>query len=116
MTEFEELFGEWGRDSAGADKPCSVRTYSGAAQQGERWADAVDRNGLPQFDQQRLVRSADGNEVLSTAGIYSPDLADADVFKLHSRVTLATGRESTVLAVTVNDHEGLFQFVAVSLE
>lgn len=115
MSEFEEVFGEWGRNLDGTPKPLSVRTFTGSGQTGEKYASAADHAGLPQFDQSRLVRSADGNEVLSTAAVYAP-LTLAGAFALHSLVTLASGREAAVLAVAVNDHEGLFSFVAVNLE
>lgn len=113
--EFWELWGEWGLDSEGNPKPLSVKPYTGTGQLGAKYGPAVERPGLPQMPKRRLVRSSGGNEVLSTTAVAIP-LSYAADFPLHSKVTLADGRESTVLSVDTGDTNGLFGFLVVNLE
>lgn len=113
--EFWDLFGEWGKDSEGNPKPCSVETFQGTGQKGPKYAAAVSHPGLPQMPQRRLVRTTGGNEVLSTSALAMPVRLAAD-FPLHSRVTLADGRTATVLSVAAGDTQGLFGFMVVNLE
>lgn len=113
--EFWDLFGEWGKDSEGNPKPCSVEKFEGTGQKGPKYATAVSHPGIPQMPRRRLVRNSGGNEVLSTSALAMPVNLAAD-FPLHSRVTLADGRTSTVLSVDDGDTWGLFGFVVVNLE
>ena len=115
MTDFEDNFAEWGRDSTGAALTLTVETFLGNGSLGPSYAAPVALPGLPQFRQNRLVRTAQGNEVLASSKVYAP-LAHADKFTLHSRVTLADGRASTVLTVSRPDQFGLFGFVVVDVE
>lgn len=114
-AEFWELWGEWGKDSEGNPKPLSVQAYQGTGQMGPKYAAAVSRPGLPQMPKRRLVRTSGGNEVLSSTAVAIPLSYRAD-FPLHSRVTLADGRVSTVLTVDEGDTDGLFGFLVVNLE
>lgn len=115
MTEFEELFGEWGLDSAGAPKPLTVRTALGSGNAGRTYSEPKSHPGLVQFPQDRLVRTSAGNEVLSSTAVYAP-LSLAGDFTLGSAVTLADGRQAAVLTLGTPDVFGLFGFVVVNLE
>lgn len=113
--EWEDLFEEWGVGSDGQPLPCTVKTFEGTGQLGPKYSAEKSRPGLPQFPQNRLVRASNGNEVLSTSRIYAPKRYAAD-FALHSLVTLADGREATVLSLGTPDNVELFAFVEVNLE
>jgi len=113
--EFWELWGEWGKDSEGNPKPLTVKPYTGTGQMGPKYAPEVSRPGLPQMPKRRLVRTSGGNEVLSSTAVAIP-LSMRDDFPLHSRVTLADGRVSTVLTVDEGDTSGLFGMLVVNLE
>jgi hypothetical protein len=113
--EFWELWGEWGKDSEGIPKPLTVQPYTGTGQKGPTFGAPLSRPGLPQMPQRRLVRTSGGNEVLSTTAVAMPATMRGD-FPLHSRVTLADGRVSTVLTVADGDTSGLFGFLVVNLE
>jgi len=115
MSDFEDNFSEWGRDSTGAALSLTVETFLGNGSLGASYAAPEAIPGLPQFRQNRLVRTAQGNEVLASSKIYVP-LAHAHKFTLHSRVTLADGRASTVLNVARPDQFGLFGFVVLDVE
>lgn len=113
--EFWELWGEWGNDSDGNPKPLTVQQYLSTGQLGPKYAAPVSIPGLPQMPQRRLVRTSGGNEVLSSTAVAVPP-EHRDHFTLHSRVTLADGRTSTVLTVAEGDTSGLFGFSVVNLE
>lgn len=113
--EWDDLFLEWGKDADGEPLPLSVRTYEEGGQLGPELKDAESLPGLPQIPDRKLVRGSDGNEQVAQTAIYAPrDLAGH--FTLGSRVTLADGRESTVLGVQTPDILGLFAFVIVRVE
>lgn len=113
--EFWELWGEWGKDSEGTPKPLTVQPYTGTGQKGPTFGAPISHPGLPQMPQRRLVRTSGGNEALSSTAVAMPATMRAD-FPLHSRVTLADGRVSTVLTVADGDAYGLFGLVVVNLE
>lgn len=113
--DWSDLFSEWGNDVNGSPLACSVKTFTGSGQLGPSYAAPTSKPGLPQFPQQRLVRTAQGNEIVSSSALYAP-LTDRAVFTLHSLVTLANGREAVVLAVAEADIEGLFGFLRIDLE
>lgn len=115
MNEFMELFGEWGTDVTGTPLPLSVKTYEGSGPMGAKFSEPRDHAGLPQFPQQRLVRTSDGNEKVSQSAVYAP-LELAGDFTLHSLVTLADGHEAAILTVATADQFGLFGFVVLNLE
>jgi len=113
--EWEELFAEWGNDGEGNPLPLTVRTKTGGGQMGGSFANPRKLPGLPQVPDIKLVRTADGNQRTAQTAVYAPrDLAEH--FTLGSRVTLADGRESTVLGVQTPDTLGLFAFVIVRVE
>lgn len=114
--EFTDLFGEWGNRTDGTPKALKVRTLTGQGSEGPVYADEREAIGVPQVGQSRLVRSGTGNEALSTYAIYAPLPEYAGWFTLGSIVTLDDGRTPAVLAVEDMDMEGLFSYVAVSLE
>lgn len=112
--EWEELFMDWGIGGDGKPLELSLETYMGAGTKGPRYATRVAVLGLPQFPQQRLVRTSEGNEATSTAAVYAP-LEMREQFTLHSRVQLASGRDSVVLAVQEADNVELFSFLRVDI-
>lgn len=113
--EWDELFLEWGQDVDGNPLPLSVRTRESSGQLGPTFKPAESLPGLPQMPERKWVRGSDGNESVAQTAIYAPkDLAGH--FTLGSRVTLADGRESTVLGVQTPDTLGLFAFVVVRVE
>lgn len=115
MSEFEELFGEWGNDGEGNPLPLSVETYMGAGSRGSVYSEPKSRPGLIQLPQNRLVRTAQGNEVVSSSLVYAPLELSGD-FTLGSRVTLADGRTAAVLTIGKPDVYGLLGFVVLNLE
>lgn len=115
MSEFMDTFGEWGNDEEGNPLPLTVKTFLGTGPSGRKYAAAQEFPGLPQFPQNRLVRTAQGDEALSSAAVYAPKEL-AVHFALQSLVTLADGREAAVQTVAKPDTFGLFGFVVVNLE
>lgn len=113
--EFWELFGEFGKDSAGVPMPLTVEPYLRQGATGRLYADPIDHAGLPQFTKRRLVRSSDGSETLSTAQVSMPYSMRED-FPVDSRVTLRDGRVTTVIGHDDGDMQGMFSFVTVNLE
>lgn len=113
--EWEELFSEWGVDHNGDPLPCTVETLIRRGTTGDVFSAPKSRPGLPQFPQNKLVRTSGGNETLSSSRIYAPrDLAPD--FALGSRVRLADGRQTVVLTLGVPDIGDIFAFVEVNLE
>lgn len=117
MSEFTDLFGEWGSDLGAAPVSVEVETRLGASGSGEMYAPAVTVEELPILYGSGTVRDAEGNERTSTATIYIDlDRADdADRFTLESRVTLPDGRRATVLQVSSPNVYGLFGFKVVNV-
>lgn len=113
--EWEDVFADFGVDHNGDPLPCTVETLEGQGSLGPRFSAPKDRPGLPQFPQNRLVRTSGGNEVLSSARLYAPQRMRAD-FTIGSRVTLADGRQTVVLTAGTPDMGPLFAFVEVNLE
>jgi len=114
-TEFEELFGEWGQDSNGYPLPLVVEPYLGFTSTGPKFGPSVDHAGLVQLPQDKLVLTSQGNEATSSALVYAP-LSMAGDFPLHSRVTLASGRQAAVLSIGSPDVYGIFGFMVLNLE
>lgn len=113
--EWAEVFADFGVDHEGNPLPCSVETLDGQGTLGPTFSPPKDRPGLPQFPQNRLVRTSGGNEVLSSSRIYAPRHMAAD-FTIGSRVTLADGRRTTVLTLGTPDMQPIFAFIEVNLE
>lgn len=117
MSEFTDLFGEWGKDLGAEPVQVTVETRLGATGTGEKFAAAEVVSQVPILYGSGTVRDAEGNERTSTATIYI-DLdreADAARFTLESRVTLPDGRRVTVLQVSSPNVYGLFGFKVVNL-
>lgn len=113
--EWEELFAEWGKDADGNPLPLSVQTFQSSGQLDSSLAAPYSIPGLPQMPEERIIRTADGHEKVSSTAVYAPE-RHAGRFTLGSRVTLASGRVSTVLGVGTPNIQGLFSFVVVRLE
>jgi hypothetical protein len=83
----------------------SVRNVRAAGGVGVRYEDARDVRAEVK-DEQRLVRNADGNEVVSSSSVTVPDTEHVPVGSL---VTVwpgkARGREAEVLAVRTDENE-----------
>lgn len=114
-SEFEELFGEWGLDGNGQPIPLSVEPYLGVGAIGPKFGAPIDHAGLIQLPQEKLVRTAQGDEAVSSALVYAP-LDVAGDFPLGSRVTLADGRRAAVLTIGKPDVYGMLGFVVLNLE
>lgn len=109
MSEFLELFGDWATDSI------VVETYKGTGFDGAVYLPAETVENIMVEDVRRLVRSTDGNELVSETTIYAEPEA-AGKLTDGSRVTLPSGRRSKVLRVAVLDVFGLTGHVVVNLE
>lgn len=115
MSEFLDLFGEWGLHTDGSPTSLSVETRLGISGDGEKFAAAETVTGLPVLYGLTLVRDSDGNEQTSTASVYADLGATADRFTLGSRVRIDGGDPRTVIAVGSPDVYGLFGFRVVNL-
>jgi len=114
-AEFWELFGEWGVGRDGKPLQLTVRTITGQGSRGPIFAEPVSLDGIPQVAARQLVRASDGNTMVATGTALCAPLRLLDTFTPNSRVTLDTGRETTVTGVSVADQLGLFEFVRVDL-
>lgn len=114
MSEFEDLYGEWGRDANGNPLPLTLRPYLGSGQDGDVFGAPVELPGLPREDSRRLVRSAQGDEVLSTLTVYAPAPTGA-LFVLGSRVTV-DNRTGAVLQVKHEQGGDLGDFYTIAVE
>lgn len=115
MSEFNDLFDEWGLDSEGIPLPLTVQTCTGQGSQGPILGEPVSLPGLPQIPQERLVRNSDGAEVVSSTAVYA-DLSLSDHFTLNSVVTPASGRPARLLTISRPDTFGLFGFLVLNIE
>lgn len=104
---FESVFSKWLKDSV------TVETIGGIGFDGITTSSSTVA-GVMVEEETRLVRSAAGNEVVSSATVYAP-LDEANKFLVDSRVTLPSGRVTTVLASARHDVPGVFAMVAVNL-
>lgn len=104
---FESVFSKWLNDSV------TVETIGGIGFDGITSTSSVV-DGIMVEEETRLVRNSDGNEVVSSATLYA-SLDEAGKFLVNSRVTLPSGRVSTVLASARHDVPGVFAMVAVNL-
>lgn len=114
-SEFEELFGEWGLDGDGTPNALTVEPYLGSGSAGEKYGAGIEHPGLIQLPQDKLVRTAQGDETTSSTAVYAP-LSIAGDFPLGSRVTLADGRRAAVLTISKPDIYGLLGFVVLNIE
>lgn len=106
---FQSVFSDWLTDSV------QVETAEGIGFDGVNTGSVVTVSNVMVDDETRLVRNNDGNEVVSSTTVYVA-LDAADVFALHSKVTLPSGRITTVIKVASYDVNGLFQMAAVNCE
>lgn len=106
---FQNVFSDWLTDSV------DVESLSGIGFDGAQTGSVVTVSNVMVDDESRLVRNNDGNEVVSSTTVYVA-LDDADAFTLHSKVTLPSGRVTTVIKVATYDVNGLFQMAAVNCE
>lgn len=84
----------------------TVETYQGTSGYGKELFDApLIVTGWLQGST-KLVRSTDGDEVISQAQFFAP-IDQAPVFAPQSRVTLPDGRIARVIVANVNDAGGL---------
>lgn len=114
-AEFWEEFGEFGLDSNDEPMRCTVETLTGQGALGPKFAPPVERPGLPQFYDVRLVRVSGGSEVTASTTIYAPRDMAGD-FAVGSRVTLADGRQTVVLTLGTPDMGVILSFIKVALE
>lgn len=78
----------------------TVEPWAGSGGYGDIWGDPFDLQCFVE-DRRRLVRAADGSEVISETTVYAnrgPSIPN------RSRITLPSGRVS--MAITVADHDG----------
>lgn len=67
-------------------------------------------------DTRKLIRGADGREIVSEATIFDPDVSHAATYTVGSLITLPDGREATSLQVKTRDGGGLVpSYVEVAL-
>lgn len=114
MTEFQELYGEWGNDAEGVPLPLSVATYMGTGAKGKLYAAPASLPGLPQMTQAVMVRSSTGDESASSAAVYAT-IELAGHFAPGSLVTLATGRVATILSMTIANSQGHVPYLVANL-
>lgn len=117
MSEFEDVFGDW------LTHVVVVEPYLGAGIEGVSYGAPQQIGGdessiadaeLMVERKRRLIRSSDGNEIVSETTLYVSHAAAA-AFPLHSRVTLDGDEVTTVERVAPMDVYGLFDHVVVSL-
>ena len=80
----------------------TVKTYLGASAYGDRFANPTPPVPCLVEDDVRLVRDADGNEVVSSTTVYA-DLGKAGLFRPGSLVTTPAGREARVIGLAQRD-------------
>lgn len=114
-AEFWELFGEWGMGRDGEPLKLTVRTCIGQGVKGPIFAEPDELEGIPQISTRQLVRSTEGNVLTANGTALCAPLRLLETFTPNSRVTLDTGRETTVTGVSVADQAGLFEFIRVDL-
>jgi len=73
-------------------------------------------DGVLVDDTRKLIRGADGREVVSESTIFDPDVTHAATYTVGSLVTLPDGRLATSLQVKVRDGAGVIpSYVEVAL-
>lgn len=115
MSEFSDLFGEWGKTADGEPTVTLVETFRGPGRNGPVLDPPIVRRGLVVMPQTRLVRNSDGAQVLSSAALYG-EASEGVHFPLGSRVQLADGRTTSVISMASPDQLELGAFMAVNLE
>ena len=98
MTDFDEFRGH----------TIIVETATGATGMGQGYATPVtygpnDLTGVLVDESRKLVRDAQGNEVISETTVWDPELAHVSTYTPNSKVTLPSGRVATVIIVAAND-------------
>lgn len=89
MSEFEEFL----------TNTVQVHTFNGPTGSGSRYADPVNVDKTMLSDSRRLVRDAEGEQVVSESTVYDTDLAREAVYAPGSKVVLPGGRVSYVILV-----------------
>jgi hypothetical protein len=79
----------------------TVETYAGTGAYGDTYAPPVEVQCFVE-DSRRLVRNADGDQVISEATIYAAP-ADAEKLVEKTLVTLPSGRSSKVIVRKIHD-------------
>ena len=106
---FNTVFSDWLTDTV------TVESMDGVGFDGVHTSAPVTVSQVMVDEESRLVRASDGNEVVSSTTVYVA-LELAEPFALHSKVTLPSGRVSTVIRVSTYDVDNVFSMVAVNLE
>ena len=106
---FQGVFANWLTDTV------TVASIAGIGFDGIETSSNVTVSNVMVDEESRLVRNSDGNEVVSSTTVYVAT-ESADPFTLHSKVTLPSGRVSTVIRVSKYDVTEVFSMVAVNLE
>lgn len=114
--ELQALFGEWGVDDAGVPLPLTYRTFVGTGAHGPVYDGSGDLAGTIRIPQNRLVRNADGQEVLSSTRLFI-DSEDVPKVPLHSLVDLGDGMGwRTVVTIENVQASGMFGHAVVHVE
>ncbi len=115
MSDFEDMFGEWGRHADGTPTVVVAQPQIGSAAKGPALGPAQTFHGLPVFRGNRLIRNSTGDEVVASVMIY----ADGDrqaAFTVGGMVAADDPRPTRVIRVDRQSVEGLFDFSAVWCE
>lgn len=116
MSEFQDMFGEWALDVDGEPLSVTVESHQGEGAWSAGLASPQVVTGCPVLTGSGLIRDSNGNEVVCIGSIYVDlEHEHADLFTLHSRVTLPDGRVGTVEQVSSPNVFGLFGFKVVTL-
>jgi hypothetical protein len=116
-TAFSDVFSDW------LTHTVVVERYLGVGIEGALFdtpiivgGDSSEINGAEVMIEptRRLIRSSDGNEIVSETTLYVSAQA-RDIFVMHSRVELPNGTISTVERVAELDVFGLFDHLVVNL-
>ena len=99
MTEFDDLFAEWGTDGDGEPLTLTLQPYVGTGADGDVYGPAEPVPGLPREFSRRLVRTSQGDEAVATLTVFAPHPIGAR-FALGSLVTV----EGHTGAVLVQAH------------
>lgn len=106
MSDFDDIFDEW------LTQGVALRVLLGSSAEGVRHADPVNVDGVAVEHARRLVRDAEGREVVSETTIYVPE--GKPTFSPGDEVIIAA-RASTVIRVADFAPFGLFDHKVVNL-
>lgn len=116
MSDFSDLFTEWGATHDGTPTSVVVRPAAGVGAYGAAMGDPVTFTGVVVIDASRLIRGPDGNQIVSSCAIYVDiEHPDAPAITPASEVDV-NGRTTKVIIVEKPDVFGLFGFVVVRCE